>query len=93
MASRLLLGLIEDVDVPARLVGSVRSVVALAVLTESADLGDLLGSELDLLEVVTNTRGSDRLGDNTVSTNLGPGEARNILARLDQMKHWGTYMT
>lgn len=80
MASRLLLRLAEDINVPARLVGSVGSVVALAVLAEGADLGNLLGSELNLLEVVTDARGGNRLGDDTVSTDLGPGEARCVLA-------------
>jgi len=74
--SGLLLIFTEDVDVPARLVGSVRSVVttALGAFTQAADLGNLLGSELDLLEVVTNARGSHRLGDDTVTADLGPGE-------------------
>ena len=82
MVSGLLLRLAEDINVPARLVGSVRSVVTLAVLAQNADLLNFLGSELDLLEVVTDARGSHRLGDDTVSTNLGPGEARNILALI-----------
>jgi hypothetical protein len=53
---RLLLRLAEDVDVPARLVGSVGGVVTSAVLAQSADLLNLLGEEFDLLEVVTDTR-------------------------------------
>ena len=80
VVSGLLLRLAEDINVPARLVGSVRGVVTLAVLAQKADLLNFLGSELDLLEVVTDARGSHRLGDDTVSTNLGPGEARSMLA-------------
>lgn len=54
--------------------GSIRSVVAATVSTQGVDLGDLLGSELDLLEVVANARGSHRLGDDTATLDLGPGE-------------------
>lgn len=53
---------------------SVRGVVALAVFAQSADLGNLLGSKLNLLEVVANARRGHRLGDDTVTTDLGPGE-------------------
>lgn len=74
--SRLLLRLTEDVDVPTRLVGSVRGVVPSAVLAQSADLLNLLGEKLNLLEVVTDTRWSDRLGDDAVATNLRPGKTR-----------------
>lgn len=95
MVSSLLLGLAEDINVPARLVGSVRSVITLAVLAENADLLNLLGGELNLLEVVTDARGSHRLGDDTVSTDLGPGEARKILAlALEKDKRSGeSYIT
>ena len=74
--SGLLIIFTEDVDVPAGLVGSVRSVVAttLVTLTQGANLSNLLSSELDLLEVVTNARGSHGLGDDTVTTDLRPGE-------------------
>lgn len=75
MISGLLLGLAEDIDVPARLVGGIRSVVASPVLTEDTDLLNLLGCKLDLLEVVTNARWCNRLRDDTVSTDLRPGEA------------------
>jgi hypothetical protein len=74
VTSGLLLGLAEDINVPTRLVGSVRCVVSLPVLAQSADLLDLLGGEFDLLEVVANARRRDRLGDDTVSTDLRPGE-------------------
>jgi hypothetical protein len=72
--SGLLISFTEDVDVPARLVGSVGCVVTLTVLAQRADLLHLLGKQLDLLEVVTDTRGGDRLGNNTVTTDLGPGK-------------------
>lgn len=81
MLGRLLLILTEDVDVPARLVGSVRGVVASPVLAQSADLLHLLGEKLDLLEVVTDARRGDRLGDDTVATNLGPGEAMDVVSK------------
>lgn len=76
MLSSLLLRLTEDVDVPARLVSSVRGVVASPVLAQRTDLLHLLGEELDLLEVVADTRRGDRLGNDTVATDLGPGKTR-----------------
>ena len=75
VTSRLLLRLAEDINIPTRLVGSVRGVVSLPILAQGADLLNLLGCEFDLLEVVTNARRRNRLGDDTVSTNLRPGEA------------------
>lgn len=74
MISGLLLGLAEDINVPTRLVGSVRSVVAFPVLAQSTDLLNLLGGEFYLLEVVTNARRRNRLGDDTMSADLRPGE-------------------
>lgn len=74
MISGLLLGLAKDINIPTRLVGSIRGVVALPVLAQNADLLNLLGGEFYLLEVVTNARGRDRLGDDTVSAYLRPGE-------------------
>ena len=53
---------------------NVRNVVAPAVLAQSADLLHLLGGKLDLLEVIADARRGDRLGDDTVATNLRPGE-------------------
>ena len=57
--SRLLIRLAEDVNVPARLVGSVGGVVTSAVIAQSADLLHLFGEELDLLEVITDARRGD----------------------------------
>lgn len=74
MVSSLLFRLAEDIDVPARLVGDIRSVVASPVLAESADLFNFFGGEFHLLEVVTDARGRDRLGDDTVATDLRPGK-------------------
>lgn len=69
----LLLLVLEDIDVPERAVGG-RDVVALGVLANL--LNSLVGLivELDLLEVGPDTRGGDRLGDYTLSANLGPSE-------------------
>jgi hypothetical protein len=75
VTSGLLLGLSEDINVPARLVGGIRSVVASPVLAEDTDLLNLFGCEFHLLEVVTDARGRNGLGDDTVSTDLRPGEA------------------
>ena len=75
MISGLLLGLAENINVPARLVGSIRNVVARPLRTQGTDLLDLLVGELHLLEVVTNAGRRDRLRDDTVTANLRPGEA------------------
>ena len=74
MGSRLLLRLTENVNVPARLVSSVRNVEATRHLADSSDLSDLLGGKVDLLEVLNDTVGSDRLGNDAVATNLRPVE-------------------
>lgn len=74
MTSRLLLLLTEDVDIPARRVSNVRSVVASAVLAQLGHLGDFLGSELHLLEVLLDAGRRHRLGDDTVAADLGPGQ-------------------
>jgi hypothetical protein len=73
--SCLFLGLAEDINVPAGLVGGIRDVVASPVLTEGTDLLNLLRCEFHLLEVIADARGRNGLGDDTVVTNLGPGEA------------------
>lgn len=83
---RLLLGLTEDVDVPARLVSSVRGVVASAVLAKSTDLLNLLGQELNLLEVVADTRWGHRLGDDAVATGLRPGETGPLSVNASRLK-------
>lgn len=70
----LLLLLAEDVDVPARHVGNVRGVVATTLLAQLRHLGDLLGRELDLLEVVGDPRRRDGLGDDADAADLRPGE-------------------
>lgn len=75
MRSILLLGLIEDVDGPSRLVGGVRNVVAATLLlADLLNLLEVLLGELDLLEVVADTGSSDGLGDDRVATDLSPGE-------------------
>lgn len=91
--SRLLLRLAEDVDIPAGLVGSVRGVVALPVAPECTDLLDLLREELDLLEVVANTRRGNRLGDDAVATDLRPGETRQLSVKAIRLERMASYMT
>lgn len=80
VVSRLLIGLTKDVDVPAGFVGSVRSVVASAVLAQLADLLDLLWQELNLLEVIADAGRGNRLGDNTMATDLGPGKTEKTVS-------------
>ena len=74
MSSRLLVILTEDINIPAGLVSNVRSVVATTLLAQLRDLGDLLVGELNLLEVIGDTRRRDGFGDDTDATDLGPGE-------------------
>lgn len=68
-------------SVEERHTSNVRSVVTATVLAKLRDLGDLLGSEFDFLEVGLDTRRSDRLGDDTVATDLGPGKATERVRR------------
>lgn len=73
----LLLRLVEDVDAPARLVGSVWYVVppaALVLIGELLDSSNVFLIELDLLEVLRNPGRSNGLGDDGVTTNLAPGK-------------------
>lgn len=93
MLSRLLLGLTKGVDVPARLVSGVGDVVASPILAQGADLLHLLGQQLDLLEVVANARGSDRLGDDTVATDLRPGKTKTLLVMSAGCVRDRSYMT
>jgi hypothetical protein len=75
VGSVLLLGLAEDVDGPAGLVGSVRDVVTTTLLLANLlNLLKVLLGELNLLEVVADAGCSDGLGDDRVATNLCPGE-------------------
>lgn len=75
VGSLLLLRLVEDVDGPSGLVGDVRDVEATRlVLANLLNLLEVLLGELDLLEVVTDAAGSDGLGNDGVTANLGPGK-------------------
>lgn len=71
----LLLGLVEDVDRPPGLVGNVRDVeAARLLLADALDLLEVLLGQLDLLEVLLDARCGDRLGDDGVAADLGPGK-------------------
>lgn len=75
MGGLLLLRLIEDVDGPAGLVGSVGDVVATTLLAANLlNLLKVLLGQLNLLEVVADAGCSDRLGDDRVTADLCPGE-------------------
>ena len=52
----------------------VRNVVPALLLADLLDLADIVLGQVDLLEVLGNALGCNRLGDDTVATNLGPGE-------------------
>ena len=78
MLSRLLSLIAEDVDVPSRLVSDEGNVVAALLLANLLNLLDVLLGEIDLLEVGGDALGSDGLGDDTVTTDLSPGEARGL---------------
>lgn len=74
-AGLLLFGLVEDVDGPAGLVscvGHVEPSPTLVLIRVLLDSLQVLLIQLDLLEVLSNTRGGDRLGDDGVSTDLAP---------------------
>lgn len=51
---KLLLGA-EDVDRPQRVVDDTRNIEALVLLSEGVNLGDLVGRELDVGEVLDDT--------------------------------------
>jgi hypothetical protein len=73
----LLLRLVEDVNTPARLVGSVWHIVpppTLVLIRELLDSSNILFTELDLLEVLGDPGWSDRLGNNRVAANLTPSQ-------------------
>jgi hypothetical protein len=73
VGSVLLLGLVEDVDRPPRLVGNVRNVEATRLLLANLlDLLKVLFRKLNLLEVLLDARRCDRLGNDAVSANLRP---------------------
>lgn len=74
MGGGLLLLLAEDVDIPARLVGSVWDVEAAGLLAERRHPLNFLGSKLDLLEIAFNPSFRDTLRNDTVATDLRPGE-------------------
>jgi hypothetical protein len=56
------------------LTSNVRNVVSALLLADLLNLADIVLGQVDLLEVLGNTLGCDRLGDDTVATNLSPGE-------------------
>ena len=70
---KLLLGA-ENVDRPKRVVDDTGNVEALVLLSESIDLGDFVLGELDIDEVLSDTRRGNGLGDDAVAAFLGPGE-------------------
>lgn len=69
----LLLLITKDVNVPLGAV-SRGDVEALGLLAELAELLDGLGVKLNLLEVLTDARGGDGLGDDEVAVEGRPGE-------------------
>ena len=64
----------KDINVPVRVAVQDRSVESDRVLAELFDRGECLLVELDLLEVILDSLGSDALGDDGVAADLGPGE-------------------
>lgn len=75
MRRLLLLGLVENVHGPPRLVGNVGDVETTGlVLANALDLLKVLAGKLNLLEVLLDARGSDGLGDDGVSADLSPGK-------------------
>ena len=73
----LLLRLVEDVDAPAGFVRSVRHIVppaTLMLIRELLDSSDIIFAKFDLLEVLCNPGGGNRLGDDRVTADLAPGQ-------------------
>lgn len=71
----LLLWLIEDVDAPSRLVRRVGNIVpspSLVLIRELGNRLDVFVVQLDLLEVLSNARRSNRLGNDRVAADLRP---------------------
>lgn len=62
------------------LTSDVRNVVPALLLANLLDLADIVLGQVDLLEVLGDALGCNRLGDDTVATNLGPGETAILLA-------------
>lgn len=73
MGSALLLLIAEDINVPVRLV-SLGNVESLRLLAELVKLLDGLLVEFNLLEVRANASWGNRLGDDNVVVEGGPGE-------------------
>jgi hypothetical protein len=71
----LLFRSVEDVNRPARRVDNSWDIESLVFAADSIDLGNLFGGELDVGEVLDNTRCGNGLGDDAVAANLGPGKA------------------
>jgi hypothetical protein len=57
-----------------RLTSDIRNVVPALLLANLLNLADIVLRQVDLLEVLGNTLRCNRLGDDTVATNLSPGE-------------------
>lgn len=70
----LLLRGIEDVNGPPGRLVTGRDIVALRVLCERVDQGDLLRGQLDVDKVLLDAGGVDGLGDDAVAADLRPGK-------------------
>lgn len=73
----LLLRLVEDVDAPARLVGGVRHIVppaALVLIRKLLNSGDILLAEFNFFEVLCDSGGGNRFGNDRVTADLTPGQ-------------------
>lgn len=66
---------VEDIEI-SRGVHVVEA--SLVVVTKCGDLSNLLVSQLNLLEVLRDTRWSDRFRNHTVVSDLRPGETKEI---------------
>jgi hypothetical protein len=62
---------------PSSRTGNVGSIISSRVSSQGVDLLDIIGRQIDLLEVLLDARGRDGLGDDTVAAHLGPREAAN----------------
>lgn len=71
----LLFRLVEDVDGPSGLIGNIRNVESSSLLLSNLlDLLEILLGQFNLLEVLLDARGGNRLGNDRVTAHLSPGE-------------------
>lgn len=88
MGGILLARVAEDVDGPLGVVDDPWDVETQVLLSESVDAGDFVIGQLDLDKVLDDTRGSDGLGDHTVTAHLGPSQTKRFAVSTMTYNSW-----